>query len=145
MTGFRFSWRIENPTVMWSSSLSKVGRSLQTPRLGELLLSSADESSDHTYTVALAIPEDFPKEIGNGSLMIELLMDMRKEDEVAFSTSYILRKSNRNNWEEAEAYCKSEGGHLASIHSMDQQVLAEKAADGKSVWLGGRKEDAEWS
>ena len=145
MTGFRFSWRIENRTVMWTSSVSKVGRSLQTPRLGEPVLNSADESSDHTYTAVLALPDEFQKEIGNGSLMIELVTDMRKEDEVAFSTSYILNSKSILDWDEAEAYCKSEGGHLASIHSMDQQALAEKAADGKHVWLGGWKEDAEWS
>ena len=35
MTGFRFSWRIENSTVIWSTNISEVGRSIQTPQLNE--------------------------------------------------------------------------------------------------------------
>ena len=66
-------------------------------------------------------------------------MDMRKEDDVAFSTSYVLSRDMKT-WTEAEAVCKSEGGHLASIHSKDQQALAKKAADVvvySDAWLPG--------
>ena len=74
-------------------------------------------------------------------------MDMRTEDDVAFSTSYVLKRDDKT-WAEAEAVCKSEGGHLASIHSKDQQALAKKAADVvvySDAWLGGRREkDAKW-
>ena len=137
----RFSWRIKNPTVMWTSSISEVGRSLQTPRLGE----RADQSSDHTYKVVLTIPEDFQNEIESENLVIQLAMDMKKEDEVAFSTSYILDRDHLNTWVESDAYCKRKGGLLASIHSLDQQALAKKAADGNYVWLGGsRRKNAEW-
>ena len=145
MTGFRFSWRIENPTEIWTSSISEVGRSLQTPQLGEPLVNPQDESSDHTFEVVLDVPEDFQKGMQNENLVIELVMDMRNEDEVTYSTSYILGREDRQEWPDAEAECKREGGHLASVHSKGQQALAEKAAEGKTVWIGGRREgDAEW-
>ena len=35
VTGFRLSWRIENPTLAWTTSISEVGRSIQSPLHGE--------------------------------------------------------------------------------------------------------------
>ena len=102
MTGLRLNWRIENPTEIWTSSISEVGRSLQTPRLGETFVKPVDEFSDHTYQVVLKITEE--KGMQNEILVIELAMDMKKEDEVAFSTSYILNRMDKFNWPEAEAY-----------------------------------------
>ena len=46
---------------------------------------------------------------------------------------------------DADLHCKSEGGQLASIHSLWEQTLAEKAAEGERyVWLDGRKIDGQW-
>ena len=66
---------------------SEVGRSVQTPQLGQTL---ADESSDHNYKVVLAIPENFQNEIGNWSLVIELIVDMKKEDEHTLYLSFLV-------------------------------------------------------
>ena len=66
---------------------------------------------------------------------------MREQDEIAFTTSYKLYRM-KETWAGAEAHCKSEGGHLASGHSSNQQALAEKSYG----WLGGRMAEgsAEW-
>ena len=78
--------------------------------------------------------------------MIELDIDMKETDELYAFTNYKLYQEYKT-WTEAEAHCKKEGGHLASMHSKDQQALAEKAAQGgQQVWIGARKEkNAEWS
>ena len=53
-------------------------------------------------------------------------------------TGYKLSRKKKS-WPEAENYCKTRGLQLATIHSKWEQELAEKAADGQKVWLGGRK------
>ena len=122
-----------------------MGRSLQTPQLGEPLVNPAEEFSDHVYKVVLSIPKDLQKEIKK--LVIELVVDMGKEDEMVFSTGYLFNRPwGEKTWPDAEAHCKSLGGHLASIHLTDQQALAEKVAGGEYVWLGGTREPSgEWS
>ena len=63
---------------------------------------------------------------------------MNASDEVYAFTSYKLFREKKS-WTEAELHCESEGGQLASIHSLWEQTLAKKAAEGNEVWLGGRK------
>ena len=49
-------------------------------------------------------------------------------------------------WEDAELYCRSLGGHLASIHSDEEQAaVAAVAADGSlgMYWLGGYRTDGD--
>ena len=55
------------------------------------------------YKVVLTIPDDFQNEKRNENLVIELAMDMKKEDEVALSTSYIINREDKQEWAEAEA------------------------------------------
>ena len=141
ITGFRLSWRIENPTVKWTTSISEVGRSIQTPRLGDAFDKPVDESSDHIYKAVLTMPGHFQENIGNGSLVIELASDMRKEDEMVDFRYSLKLYRERETWEKADAHCKSEGGQLASINSESRQALVEKAVDGEDGWLGGRREE----
>ena len=44
-------------------------------------------------------------------------------------------------WPEAEAHCQSEGGHLASVTSQEEQEVAKAA--GWSGWLGGSNQETE--
>ena len=139
MTGFRLSWRIENENPPLIASISEVGRSIQTPRLGETFFNSADASSNLEFKAILTLPEDFQHKVGNESLVIELNIDMIQADEFYAFTNYKLYKRTKRTWPEADSWCKYEGGKLASIHSEWQQALAERAADGNWVWLGGWK------
>ena len=59
-------------------------------------------------------------------MVIELVMEMRKEEELALSTGFIFNRKEG----------KREGGH--PFHSRDQQILAEEVADVEYVWLVGR-------
>ena len=91
------------------------------------------------------IPEHFQEAASSESLVIELVVNARKKDEVAFSTSYKLYREVES-WTAAEAHCKSEGGQLASIHSKEEQALAEEAAGDEYVLLGGRRVGtSEWN
>ena len=147
MTGLRLSWRIEN--MILTASIGEVGRSVETPYLSDAL---AKTSQSIMFKVALAPPNDLIQEMTNSSLVIELDINKKQSDEVfAFSSffkmyvddeEYVSRKS----WQDAKLHCKSKGGQLASIHSIWEQTLAEKAAEGNDeyVWLGGRKIDGQW-
>ena len=77
--------------------------------------------------------------------MIELDINVKKSDEMktSFHSSYKLYK-DRKYRSDAEAHCQEQGGHLASIRSQLMQTLAEKEAEGNSVWLGGRKVGGIW-
>ena len=143
-TGFKLSWRVENPTLTWTTSIDEVGKSIQTPLLGDTFVDAFYASSNQVYKAILALPKDLEQEMGNNSLMIELDIDMKKLDEMNVFTSYKLYNEYKT-WADAEAYCKSEGGQLASIHSKWEQALAKQAADGHWVWLGGRKVGNEWA
>ena len=141
MTGFKLSWRIENETRPLIASIGEVGRSIKTPHLGE---TSADNAFDANlvYMTILTIPENFQEQIGTGNLVVDLDVDMISSDEVYAFTSYKLYKLDRD-FVSSEALCKRKGGQLASIHSEWEQTLAERAADGNWVWLGGSRDSNE--
>ena len=133
MTGFSFSWTM--PTLTWTTTIRKLGRSIRTPPLIEAVNRA---SSEHVYKATLTIPKDPQPQFENQKLVIQLDIDKRKSDLANAFTSFKLYKRNKN-WNEAEAYCEKRGGHLASIHSKWEQILAEQAADVEQVWLGGKK------
>ena len=143
MTGFKLSWRIENenPPRLLIATISEVGRSVQTPGLGD---SSLVKPVDLKYKAILTKPEDLPQKFGKGSLVIEVDVDMKEGDEVNYAMmKYKLYREGKKSWDEAEAHCRREGGQLASIHSKDEQAMAAEAADGNNVWIGGRRKGME--
>ena len=134
MTGLRLNWRVENENPPLMSSNSEVGRSIQTP----------DPQEAPVYKAVLAPSVDVLQQLGDLTLVIELHTDVNKSDEVnAFFNGYQLYKK-RMDWTNAESHCKSNGGHLASIHSKWDQTLAEMAAKGYQVWIGGRQSNGRW-
>ena len=140
MTGFKLSWRIENPPLI--ANISEVGRSIKTPGLGGPFDEGAAYStSEQVFLAVLNLPNDIKEKMESGTLEIGLDVVMRQangwSDQVfAFSSFKLHRRAKK--WLQAEAVCKSEGGKLASIHSDWEQMLAEKAALGGWAWLGGR-------
>ena len=167
MTGFRFSWVIQNPKVTWTSHMSEVGRSIQSPMLGDPFGSFG--VSEHEYRATLTLPlrlsapssaapppplpppppppasDDFKEEaISYNSVVIEMNVNLIQADEMYAFTSYKFSLLNKI-WSEAEANCNSKGGHLATIHSKWEQELAETAAGGREVWLGGRNRGGQWA
>ena len=132
MTGFKFSWKIENPPLV--ANIVELGRSIQTPQLGD----PSDESLNRVYKAILTPSKDVLEQIENETLVFELDINMKPSDEVNVFANYKLYREQKS-WTDADLQCKSEGGQLATIHSLWEQTLAEKAAEGWKVWLGARK------
>ena len=130
----------------------------------------------------------FPRnQVGCGSLVVQLEVDTREkegwqEEEVMYSSNSVYREDKiheyklyreKNAWADAEAHCKGQGGHLASVLSEEeQQALTVKIDDmseeftrrkrnledrpkdlvekeekiSKSIWLGGsnQEKDKTW-
>ena len=144
MTGFKFSWRIEKASVIWTSSISEVGRSIQTPGLGKTFTElNMDADSYYTYHAVLKVPEEVQNQIGNGSLVIELDVgeepNGERSEEVVFGFKGYQLHRQKTKRGQAELQCKLEGGHLASLHSQSEQAKAKEVADNHTVWLGGQK------
>ena len=143
MTGFRLRWRIEPAPLELTTS--EVGRSIQTPGLGGTF-DEASYATARAYKATLLFPEDLADQIANGSLVIELEVDTREEEgwteEVKHSVvSKYKAYGSKLSWWDAEAYCKTEGGHLASILSNKEQNMASDAASrGNFIWIGGSDE-----
>ena len=102
---------------------------------------------DREFLMVLDLPDDIKEQVGNDSLIIEL--DTREEkgwieDVIMYSSTCTLHTTKKN-WTEAEAECRSEGGHLASVISEEENQELKRVAGNKYVWLGGRKELGEWS
>ena len=135
MTGVRFSWRIENPTLIMSASTKEVGRSIQTP--------GHTSEADQIYEASLVTGYLSQFLVGNGRLVIELDVSMKQSDDIYVSTSYMKSREEKT-WSEAKAYCESKGGQLASISSQWEQTMAVEAARGNYVWLGGRRNGSWW-
>ena len=143
MTGLRLSWRIESENPPLVASVNEVGKSIQTPLLGD----ASYAPLDHVYKAVLAPSKEVLQNIENQTLVIELDNEIGKYDKISahFISGFKLY-SEATSWTEAEARCDEEGGQHASINSKLEQTLAEKAVEGiwESVWLGGRKVDDLW-
>ena len=144
MTGFRLSWRIENENPPLIANISDMGRSIETPFVGDIPAETTDSHSDKVYKVTLTPPQDIAQQMTNKSLVIELNINIKPSDEVFAFTSHKLYKEKKS-WTDANLHCKREGGQLASNHSRWEQTLAKKAAEGEQyVWLGGKNIDGRW-
>ena len=135
MTGFRLSWRIKSENPPFMARIHEVGRSIQTPHL--------NVKFDQVYKAIMIPSKELVQQMENGGLVIELETHMKTSDEAYAFTSYKLYREKMK-WTEADLHCKSEGGQLASIHSLWEHTLAKNAAEGEYVWLGGRSLGGQW-
>ena len=154
MTGFRLSWRIE-PSPLGVST-NEVGRTLQTPGFQKANFDTTSYLASQDFKASLLIPEKIMEQVGNGSLVVQLEVYIRGDsqfhEDVVFTTNltkwgpkkYKLYREARS-WADAEAHCRSEGVHLASVSSGRLKELAVTVANGKDVWLGGRDMEGAWS
>ena len=138
MTGFRFSWKIENKNLPLVANISEVGRSIQIPYVGD----SLDTSFDREHKAILTPPKDLLQKMGNKSLVIELSFEKSDKINAQFSGYKLYRE--RETWFGAADRCAKEGGSLASIHSHLELMRAREVAEEEKVWLGGRKVAGQW-
>ena len=96
---------------------------------------------DREFHVVLELPDDVKEQVGSESLIIELDVDTREdEDWVEDVTIYTLHGTSKN-WSKAEDECRKDGGHLVSISSEKENQLVERiaASAGHNVWSGRYK------
>ena len=135
---------------------SEVGRTAQTPghlESFDLKYYHADQKHD----ASLYIPDDLKEQVGDGKLVIELEVDTREAEDWIEDVKYELGKRQlkekyqlfieEKTWQEAETFCQSLGGHLASILSRNENQVINGIASFSDVWLGGKKDgnEALWS
>merc|ERR1711994_407616 len=111
--------------------------------------------------MVLELPDYIQDLVDTGSFVIRLDVDTRDEegwmeqvifaeleDEDLVSTyEYTLHETwPLKTWEEAEAECQSEGGHLASVTSEEVNEEIRRLAGYSPVWIGlAKMESGEWS
>ena len=152
MTGFKLSWKIENKNPPMELRTSEVGESFSTLGLGDF-----DEDflmHDQNFNASLLLSNDLSKNIGNGSLVVEIQMERRRETigkaEFFYTEPGFVLFDGRWDqfrdftWSEAEIFCNNRGGHLASAESIEDKNKTIEIADGRLVWLGGLKIEGKW-
>ena len=73
MTGFRMSWRIENPLLLLTTS--ELGRSVQTPGFREKIIDESFHTADRAYKASLVLTDDI--HVDSGPFVIQLEVDTR--------------------------------------------------------------------
>ena len=74
------------------------------------------------FNVILVLPDGIAEQIGNGSLVVEIEVDIRQDDgwvktlEFSQGDKFYLVEEVKE-WAEAEEHCKSQGAQLASVLS----------------------------
>ena len=147
MTGLKISWEIHNkyPAIMVRSHV--VGQIIKTP-LQDPAQSDFYEN-DQIFEATLEVPQNLSDQIGTGSLIIKLEVNLREEkgldEEIEISRGgpkvFTVHQQTKS-WHEAEAFCRGKGGNLASIESEEELQKAHPSYSyGK--WIGGIKEDTD--
>ena len=77
----------------------------------------------HEYTVVIELPHNITDVIGDGALVVDVDVTIPDDLDLTldlFGTEIELEYNNtRMTWTDAEAFCVSKGGHLASVTSPD--------------------------
>ena len=88
---------------------------------------------NRNFLIFLEFPDDIKDQIGGGSLIIELEVDVQEEkgwtEDVRMFTFHVNSKS----WLEAELECQREGGNLVSVTSDEMNQLVKHMA-GRFGW-----------
>ena len=89
MTGLRFSWAM--PTLVWTTNITEIGRSIKTPLHGDTFA----EAADYVCKAILAPSKDSVAEMGGENLLIELDLDLRQSDKMSAFTGYKLSRKKQ--------------------------------------------------
>ena len=112
--------------------------SITTPWFGEEYVEEYYKE-DKDFLMVLEVPDDIKYQVGGGSLIIDVEVDIRDEEgwvEDITSFTFSLHATKKT-WEEAERDCQREGGHLASVTSDEENEMVSNLVADKKVWLGG--------
>ena len=145
--GIEISWWIKDgsiPDVKQFTSKDLSG-SISTPGLGSLAPPDYYKVG-HEYTAVIELQHNITDVISDGALVVDV--DVVLPHNQPHSGVELLTKENRlelvminMTWLEAEQFCFSKGGHLASVISNEQwyklqSFIAEQGLPNAIIWLG---------
>ena len=145
MTGFKLRWEIQNKNPPMNLETEEVGIVIETPEFRGSYQPGVYDN-DHIFEATLKVPQNLSDQIGNGSLVIEVEVDLKEgwTEEVQISRGgpkvFTIHGEGKL-WRDAEAYCQSMGGNLASIGS-DEEHQKIDSSKYSHTWIGGIYEGA---
>ena len=143
MTGFRLSWKIENPFLVTQMEFitDEMGKIIETPGFRGNRYQEGFHLTNQAYKATLLTLKANADEVGNGSLVIHLDVDTREakgwQEEVTYriGIKYTLY-TKRKTWSDADLYCRSQEGKLAMILNESDLKEIKLVAKGNRVWIG---------
>ena len=154
MPGMNISWKVEGEERRRSSmqiETGEVGRKVESPLFGKLGWDEWAKAS-HVHKASL-VTTDLAERMNDGdSLVVEVTSDLSwlAELVVGQGNSFpgqllparrlMLYTDQELDWAAAESFCVASGGHLASVHSLqDLEELAEllRRNNAGRAWIGG--------
>ena len=94
-----------NDTNAFEIRMWNLNGTITTPWFGEDYVEEYYKE-DRDFHIVLELPDDIKEQVGSGSLIIEVELDIREEVEDVFMFTL---HTTRKNWFEAEAECQSRG------------------------------------
>ena len=157
--GLQISWKIENGSLPDVKELvsTDLSGSATTPGLGSIAPPDFYKEK-HEYSVVIDLPNNITDVIGYDVFVVEIDL-ISPEEDVQLITTTLNYEFNHieMNWTDAEAFCVSKGGHLASVSTPQdwqnlQEFYTEVLPEGKDyddflyLWLGGtdQEKEGEW-
>ena len=143
MTGFRLSWVIQNENPPMSLETQEIGSVVESPGFKDPAYQSSFYENDHIYEAILKAPLNLADKIGDGSLAVEIEVSLKEGwgEEVQISKGdpkAFTYHTETLYWHDAEAYCQSMGGNLASIESEEElEKIKVHLSPGYGTWIGG--------
>lgn len=108
---------------------------------------------DYSLHYIIQLPEQYAMIIGGGRLWMNLTRKTSNDERVVESLRWLGPRweihREVETWEAAQAVCRGQGGHLASLHGeqdweeMRRSVWGTEMKTEKTVWLGGTDRDEE--
>ena len=154
MPGMNISWKVEGEERKRSSmqiETGEVGRKVESPHFGNLGYDQWAEAR-HVHKASL-VTSDLAERMNVGdSLVVEVTSDLTWLSELVVGQGnafpgqllpprrMMLHIDQELDWAGAESFCVASGGHLASVHSLQElQELAQLLRRNKegNAWIGG--------
>ena len=149
--GIQIDWRIENGTFDRMEIVSnQLSGTVSTPWLGDLRKNS-NYNEEHEYTAVINMPNNITDILDDAALVvvdIDVTITHPKSKAELWTSGLYWVSWHEMNWRDAELYCLSIGGHLASAKSSFewQNVETTLKKYNISAWLGGsdKRKESEW-
>ena len=116
--GIKIEWNIENVERRELVS-NELSATVSTPDLGNVFDDRNYIANKHEYTAVINMPNNITDILDDAALVVDIDVTITQPGSgVELWTSGFWIDSDEINWKEAELFCLSKGGHLASAKSL---------------------------